>query len=112
MAGALLIALRAGPLAGLAVLLAARLGIGARPLHLAGVALLGVAVPLAYLLLPPADRGGFSPAYATDLIAAHWLAMAGLVLIALGLWRTLSAWRATRASRDPAAATPGRAPAA
>ena len=42
-AGAALIALRAGPAAGVAVLVVARLGIGARPLHLAGVALLGVA---------------------------------------------------------------------
>ena len=51
-AGAALIALRAGPVAGVAVLVVARLGIGARPLHLAGAALLGVAVPLVYLALP------------------------------------------------------------
>jgi hypothetical protein len=111
-AGAALIALRAGPVVGLAVLLVARQGVGARPLHLAGVALLGVAVPLVYVLATPEDRGGFASAYATDLIAAHWLAMAALVLIALGLWRTLSGWRAARASPGRVAAARGRAPGA
>ena len=110
MLGAALIALRAGPLLLLAVALVARLGIGARPLHLAGTLLLAL-VPAVYVLFPPRDRGGFNFDYASELVGAHWLAVAALVLIALGLWRTLSAWR-PRASRDRAAAAPGPGPAA
>jgi arabinofuranan 3-O-arabinosyltransferase len=92
-AGAALIALRAGPPVAVAATLVARYGIGARALVLAAAALLGGAVPAAYLLFLPADRGGFAPRYASDLIGAHWLAIAALVLLAFALARMLSGRR-------------------
>jgi hypothetical protein len=92
-AGAALIALRAGPPVAVAAALVARYGVGARALVLAAAGLLGVAVPAAYLLFLPADRGGFAPRYASDLIGAHWLAIAALVLLAFALARMLSGRR-------------------
>jgi hypothetical protein len=76
-----------------------------------------VAVPAAYLLFEPEDRGGYAPRYASDLIGAHWLATAALVLLALALWRIVSGRRAPgrppgHASPARAAAAPGRGPAA
>jgi hypothetical protein len=107
-AAAGLIALRAGPPVAIAVALVARYGIGARPLIVAAAALLGVAVPAAYLLFQPPDKGGYSFSYASDLVGAHWLAIAALVLLTLALWRIVSSPRPAR----PARATPDRAPAA
>jgi hypothetical protein len=97
-AGAFLIALRAGPVVALAVTLVARYGVGARPLILAAAAILGIAVPATYLLFTPDDLGGYSFSYAGDLVGAHWLAVAALVLLVLALWRTVSAAR--RGSRS------------
>ena len=113
-AGAALIALRAGPPVAVAATLVARYGIGARPLALGAAGLLGIAVPAAYLIFLPTDRGGYAPRYASDLVGAHWLATAALVLLAFALARMLSgprepaAARPARASRDPAPAAPGR----
>ena len=117
-AGAALIALRAGPPVAIAAALVVRYGIGARPLALGAAGVLGVAVPAAYLLFLPTDRGGYAPRYASDLIGAHWLATAALVLLAFALARMLSGPRApaaarpARASRDPAPAAHGREQAA
>ena len=85
----------------MAAALVARYGIGARPLVLGAAGLLGVAVPAAYLLFLPADRGGYAPRYASDLIGAHWLATAALVLLALALARMLSG------PREPARGSTG-----
>jgi arabinofuranan 3-O-arabinosyltransferase len=110
LAAAFLIALRAAPPVAIAVALVARHGIGARPLILAAIGLLGVAIPAVYLLFEPDDLGGYNFSYAGDLIAAHWLGVAALVLLALALWRTVSTARApsdARAhARRPAAAPP------
>ena len=108
-----LIALRAGPPVAVAATLVARYGIGARPLALAAAGLLGIAVPAAYLIFLPTDRGGYAPRYASDLVGAHWLATAALVLLAFALARMLSGRgsrpaRPARASRGPAPAAPGR----
>ena len=48
-------------------------------------ALLAVAVPVLYLVAPPRDRGGHNSSYAGDAIAAHWLAVAAVVLLGLAL---------------------------
>jgi hypothetical protein len=112
-AGAALIALRAGPPVAVLVAIVARYGIGARALIIGAAALLGIAVPAAYLLFPPADHGGYAPRYASDLVGAHWLATAALVLLALALWRTLTGRREPApAPPPPARATPGPAAAA
>jgi len=98
-AAAVVIALRAGPVVAVLVALVARYGIGARPLIVAAAALLGVAVPVVYLLFTPEDLGGYSFSYAGDIVGAHWLAVTALVLLALALWRTLSTARGRGAGR-------------
>lgn len=59
--------------------------------------LLGVGVPIAYvvaaILHHGESLGGNSTSYANDRIAAHWLAVAALVAVCLILWRTLSTAR-------------------
>lgn len=93
-----LLALRAGVVIGPLVALVLWRGIGDRVLLTLSAVLLVVAVPLAYLLADPTDHGGYDTAYATQHIAAHWLAVGGLVLLAFVLGRQLSTARG-RAAR-------------
>jgi hypothetical protein len=118
-AGALafMFALRAGPAIWLVLTLVLWRGIGARTLTLAAGALLGLVVPVLYVLFPGPDRGGFNPEYAIKHLGAHWVAVAAYVLLtaalARALWQPLS--RASRASGDPPGepveSAPSRAPA-
>jgi arabinofuranan 3-O-arabinosyltransferase len=104
-----LIALRAGPPVALATVLVVRQGIGVRALALSAAALLAVAVPAAYLVHPPRDRGGYAFTYASDVIAGHWLAIAALVLLTLALARiALSTARGRSDARAPAPAAAAR----
>ena len=73
-------------------------GIGAPALMLAAGALLLVAVPAIYLFDLPPNQGGYDFTYAIDLIAAHWVAVAAIVLVAAALARTLIEARAARGS--------------
>ena len=66
-----------GPLVN-ALLLLARPSIAA--IDRRGALLLGVVVPVLYLVLLPDDLGGFNSEYAVDLISAHWVAVAAFVL--------------------------------
>jgi hypothetical protein len=68
-------------------------GAGSRLLTLAAAALLGIVVPLLYLVLTPEDRGGFNFEYSTELIAAHWVAVGAVVLLMVACWRMLAAAR-------------------
>ncbi|HEV2875316.1 MAG TPA: hypothetical protein VGW14_09215, partial [Thermoleophilaceae bacterium] len=68
-------------------------GAGARLLTLVAAGLLGIVVPILYLVLSPRDRGGFNFEYSTELIAAHWVAVAAVVLLMAACWRTLAAAR-------------------
>ena len=45
-------------------------------------ALLVVVVPAVYALFPPDDLGGHNSSYATELLGAHWIAVAAVVLLA------------------------------
>jgi hypothetical protein len=101
--GGFLFAARTGP--GIAVLVTLVLwrGVGARALSLAAGALLALVVPALYLVEMPDNHGGFNGEYALDLLAAHWTALAGALLLGLALWRTLST-----ASRPSGAGSPGR----
>ena len=76
-------AARATPLFALGVFFVLWRGIGAKPLALAGGAVLGLALPLLYVVAPPENRGGFNPEYSIDRIAAHWVAVAGVTLMIL-----------------------------
>jgi hypothetical protein len=56
-------------------------GIGPRPLTAIAAGLLGIAVPLAYVLADPENQGGYNFEYSSDVIWAHWLVVAALVLL-------------------------------
>jgi arabinofuranan 3-O-arabinosyltransferase len=104
---------RAGVLIAPAVTLVLWRGIGARALVLAAAALLGLVVPALYLLFEPRNRGGYNFDYAVDLIGAHWVGVAALVLLLLALGRTAAAQRETisRATPPSPAHVPGEEPA-
>jgi hypothetical protein len=87
---AFVFALRAGAVA--FPLLTLILWRGASIAALVGVAslLLGVVVPLLYVAFPPEDFGGYNSGYAGEALAAHWVAVAAFVLLALALWRLLA----------------------
>lgn len=69
-------------------------GVGDRALGRLVALLLGVGVPLAYVIAAIIHRGeslgGNSTDYANDRIGAHWLAVGAIVALCLVLWRTLS----------------------
>jgi arabinofuranan 3-O-arabinosyltransferase len=71
-------------------------GLGSRLLTLIAAGLLGIVVPILYLVLTPRDRGGFNFEYSTELIAAHWVAVGAVVLLMAACWRVLAAARGAR----------------
>ena len=71
-------------------------GVGARRLTMAAAVLLGVLVPLAYVLHPGSAAGGNHFGYVHDHLAAHYLAVAAIGLLIGALWRTLAASRGRR----------------
>jgi hypothetical protein len=68
-------------------------GVGARALTLSAGGLLGVLVPVLYLARPGDEHGGNHFAYAIDHLAAHYVGVAAVGLLAAALWRTLAAVR-------------------
>jgi arabinofuranan 3-O-arabinosyltransferase len=78
------------------------LGVGAGPLTAGAAALLGVAVPFIYLVWSPTDRGGYNFEYSSDVLGAHWVAVAALILLMVACWRALPL--------DPVAQRPGDVP--
>ena len=88
-------------------------GVGARPLTMAAAVLLGVLVPLAYVVHPGSAAGGNHFGYAHDHLAAHYLAVAAIALLIGALWRTLAASQGRRqgvGSRTSDASEPRSAP--
>jgi hypothetical protein len=71
-------------------------GVGARPLTIAAALILGVLVPLAYVVHPGSSAGGNHFGYAHDHLVAHYLAVAAIGLLIGALWRTLAASRGRR----------------
>ena len=86
-------AIRAGVVMGPAVALILWRGIGARPLALAGGALLLTVVPVLYLAVPVDDPGGYNTNLAVERIAAHWVGVAAIFLLGAALARQLVAAR-------------------
>ena len=82
-------------------------GIPAATLAALGGLLLAIAVPLDYIVFPAPDFGGYNPGYAGDQISGHWIAVAGWVLLALALWRTLSTASGRRGAPSHAQAAAG-----
>lgn len=106
-AGGFLFAIRAGLVIGPAVALLLWRGVPAAPLALAAGGLAGVALPAIYLLFPPRDAGGFNSNYASELVGAHWVAVAVWVLFALALSRAIPRRRAgARPHADGASGAP------
>ncbi len=90
-------ALRAGVVLGPLVALVLWRGLSVRRLVQVAGAVLVVAVPVAYLLTPEADPGGYDTAYAVQRIAAHWLAVGALTLLLVALVQVLARSRVRRA---------------
>jgi len=68
-------------------------GIGARALTIAAAALLGVLVPIIYVIHPGPESGGNHFGYAMAHLGAHYIGVAALGLLMAALWRS---WRALR----------------
>jgi hypothetical protein len=66
-------------------------GFGPKQLALIAAALLGVVVPIVYLVSQPHNQGGYGFAYSTQTIWAHWIGVAAIVLLALAAWQTVRA---------------------
>ena len=76
-------------------------GIGPRPLTAIAAGLLGIAVPLAYVIARPENQGGYNFEYSSDVIWAHWLAVAALVLLMAACGRAVRDARATGRPTEP-----------
>ena len=63
-------------------------GIDARRLTITAAALLGIVVPVLYLVHPGDERGGNHFGYAMGHLGAHYVAVAALGLLMLALWRS------------------------
>jgi hypothetical protein len=64
-------------------------GVGAAPLALTAGALLGIVVPVLYVVDPGSSAGGNHYGYAAGHMAAHWVGVAAIGLLMAALWRTL-----------------------
>jgi hypothetical protein len=104
-------ALRAGLVTVPMLALALWKGYGARTLARVAAVLLGVAVPLIYLIALPRDRGGYNFTYSVDLIAAHWVGVAAVVLLALAGWQMVAGARGRAPAPQPSPGEPPEDPA-
>jgi hypothetical protein len=101
---AFLFSIRAGVLIGPVVALLLWRGLAPGKLSALAGFLVGVVAPAIALAAPPLDLGGFNSEYATDLLGAHWVALAAFTALALALVAGLST--ASGASRGPADGPP------
>ncbi|HEX8204645.1 MAG TPA: alpha-(1-_3)-arabinofuranosyltransferase family protein [Solirubrobacteraceae bacterium] len=82
-------AIRAGIVIAPAVAFVLWRGFTPKRLALAAGALLGAVVPILYIAIGPRDPGGYNSNYAVELIAAHWVGVAAVVMILLSLLLTV-----------------------
>jgi hypothetical protein len=68
-------------------------GVGSRLITAAAALLLLFAVPAAYLISSPEDSGGFNFEYSIEIINAHWVGVAALILLMVACGRTLASAR-------------------
>jgi hypothetical protein len=69
--------------------------------------LLAVAVPLAYLITSPQNQGGYNFSYSSDLLWAHWIGVAAIVLVGLSTFWEIAAARQRRRGGPPGSAGGG-----
>jgi arabinofuranan 3-O-arabinosyltransferase len=105
--GAVLFALRMGPALAVLSLLLLRAGVNVRRLVALAAALIAL-LPAIYIAFPPADKGGFSFTYATDVLFAHWVAV--VAVSALAAAATLACLRRPPSARPPRRPSPEAAP--
>jgi hypothetical protein len=90
--------------------------VSVRLLTAVAAALIGIAVPLLYLIESPTDRGGYNFEYGFQTINAHWVTEGAIVLLMVACWRTIAdaraAGRRVRPPADPLAGPAHREPAA
>jgi hypothetical protein len=100
---ALIFALRAGAVSFPIMTLIFWRGLKPGQLTRVAAAVLGVVVPLLYVIISPGDQGGYDFNYSTKLIAAHWVGVFAMVLLGLAAASTIAAARAARGpgSEDP-----------
>ncbi len=77
---------RAGIVAAVCLALLFRRGVTDRGLTLTVAGLLGVVVPIAYLISQPENKGGYNFDYGVELIYAHWIGVAAMILLMLAGW--------------------------
>jgi hypothetical protein len=94
-------ALRAGAVAFPLLTLALWRDFSVRALGLGAAGLLGVVIPVIYLITSPNNRGGYNFAYSVELIWAHWIGVAVIVLLALASGKLMRAARARSPSPVP-----------
>ncbi|HEY3728102.1 MAG TPA: alpha-(1-_3)-arabinofuranosyltransferase family protein [Solirubrobacteraceae bacterium] len=92
---------RAGALIAVGLLIIFWAGIGPRVLAATAGVLLGVVVPVVYLITNPHNEGGYNFDYSVQLIYAHWVGVAAVVLLGVSGWLTLSAVSRRGLSRPP-----------
>jgi arabinofuranan 3-O-arabinosyltransferase len=85
-------------------------GASARLLTAGAALLLGLAVPLLYLIENPTDRGGYNFEYSLQTLDAHWVTEGALVLLMVACWRTIAEARAAREVSPPTAPQAAPAP--
>jgi hypothetical protein len=73
----------------------------ARRLAIVAAGLLGVAVPVAYAIASPQNRGGYNFDYSIRTIGAHWIGVLALVLLMVACGRMLIAARRIRPPAEP-----------
>jgi hypothetical protein len=73
-------------------------GVGPRILIAGAAVLLGLVVPLLYVVVGPENNGGFSFGYSNSLLLAHWTAITAVFLLAVATWRMLAQARGGGAS--------------
>jgi hypothetical protein len=80
--------------------------ISVRLLTAVAAVLIGVAVPLLYLIESPTDRGGYNFEYGLQTINAHWVTEGAIVLLMVACWRAIADARAAGEQVSPPAAPP------
>jgi arabinofuranan 3-O-arabinosyltransferase len=76
-------------------------GVGPRILTGVAAVLLGVVVPIMYLLISPKNQGGFNFDYSQQLINAHWVGVLAVILLGTACWQMLARARARARNGEP-----------
>ena len=72
-------------------------GIGPRALAATSAGLIGIAIPIAYIIAQPNNEGGYNFGYSVDVIYGHWIGVGAVVLLGVSGWLTLTAARGRKA---------------